>query len=154
MKKFALLFLLMLSVLPAELDAQGNLSIQIIKPGNRRNVELGEIPVTVEITGGVLPADYTWQVLIDSEPQGIVKGTLTTNVVVPKPSGPHRIAAELYDGQGNSISRSEILVMAAPVEVHEPVFNRGWYVPAMGVFTLVIVGIIVLGLRLRPRTAT
>lgn len=154
MNKFLLLGLLLLAAFPVGAAAQGNYSIRIVKPGDRRNVELGEIPVTVEIVGGVLPAEYTWQILIDGEPQGMVRGELTTRIMMPKPSGPHRIKAELYDGQGRVISAHEILVMAAPVEVHESVFNRAWYVPAMALLTLLIAGLIFLGLRLRPRTAT
>jgi len=154
MRRVTLLLMLLMVALPGVAQAQGNLSIQIVKPGDRRNVEIGKIPVTVDITGGALPANYTWQVWIDSVPQGIVQTGLTTEIDMPEPSGPHRIRAELYDPQGTRVSTSDILVMAAPVEIHEPLFNRSWYVPAMAVLSLGIVGLIVLGLRLRPRTAT
>lgn len=152
MKRLILFTLLLFSILPLGADAQSNASIKIIKPGDRRNVELGEITVTVEITG-VAPEDsYAWQMLIDGEPQGMVRDTLTTNITVPKPSGPHRLKAELYDSQGSPIASNEILVLAAPVENHDPVFNRTWFAPVMAVFTIMIIGIILLGLRLRPRT--
>lgn len=151
MKRLILFTLFVLTMLPPVVGAQSNAAIKIVKPGDRRNVELGEIPVTVEITG-VAPGDgYTWQMLIDGEPQGMVRNATSTNIIVPKPTGPHRLKAELYDPQGRVIASNEILVLAAPVENHDPVFNRAWFAPVMAVFTLVIIGIIFLGLRLRPR---
>jgi hypothetical protein len=160
MKRIMILGLLMVIVLPSALalplaaNAQASATIKIIKPGDRRNVELGEIPVMVEVSGVTLSDGYTWQVLIDGEPQGMVHGTLETKIVMPKPTGPHRLRAELYDRTGAVAASNEIMVIAAPTENRGVLINRGWYVPVMGLFALATVGIILLGLRLRPRVST
>jgi hypothetical protein len=154
MKKLLGLCAAFLVMLPCVAQAQTDASIKIVKPGDRRNVELGEITVTVAIEGTESGGGYAWQILIDGVPQGLLRGVTTTNIVMPKPTGPHRLKAELYDSQGITVSAHEILVMAAPVENRDPVFNRAWYVPAMAAFTALIFGIIILGLRLRPRTVT
>ncbi|TAH52313.1 MAG: hypothetical protein EYC68_08410 [Chloroflexota bacterium] len=154
MKQAILFALLLFGGITISSYAQSDAAIKILKPGDRRNVELGEIPVTVEITGVTLDDGYTWQILIDAVPQGLVRNATQTKIVMPEPSGPHRLKAELYDSNGNAIAAHEILVIAAPVEKHDPIFNRGWFVPAMLGFAAVIIGIIILGLRLRPRTAT
>lgn len=154
MKKFAVLgMLLLLIVAPSLVRAQSNASIKIVKPGDRRNVELGEIKVTVDISGAALSEGYAWQMLVDGVPQGMVRDELTTNIKVGKPTGPHHLTAQLYDPQGNVISSHDILVIAAPVESREPIFNRAWFAPTMLGFTIVVTGIILLGLRLRPRAA-
>lgn len=154
MKKWLLLLFLLAIVLPNQTFAQSNVSIKFVKPGDRRNVELGEIPVTVAITGVSLQDGFTWRVLIDGDPQPMVSNSTTTKIVMPQPSGPHRLKAELYDAQGKTVGSDEILVLAAPIESQEPVFNRAWYAPAMAVFVLVIIGLLILGLRLRPRITT
>lgn len=154
MKRLLVMGLLLVMALPFGASAQGNASIKIVKPGDRRNVELTDIPITVEISGAALNDGYTWQMLIDGEPQGMVRDTLTTNITIPKPTGPHRLKAELYDATGAVAAAHEILVIAAPVENHEVLFNRAWYVPAMALFSLATVGFVLLGLRLRPRTTT
>ncbi len=154
MKRLIFCALLVLFVLPSFAHAQTNASIKIIKPGDRRNIELGEIDVTVEIAGVALSDGYSWQMFIDSVPQGIVRDTLTTRINVGKPTGPHHLTAQLYDSQGNIISAHDILVIAAPVENRDPIFNRAWFAPTMAVFTLTIIGIILFGLRLRPRQTT
>lgn len=153
MKRLILFAFFLLSVFPAVAGAQSDASIKIVKPGDRHNVELGEVAVDVEVSIAGAPQGYTWQILIDGDPQGMVRKTTTTTIKIPSPSGPHRLKAELYDEQGRVLATNEILVLAAPVENHDPVFNRAWFAPLMGVFTLLIIGIIVLGLRLRPRTA-
>ncbi len=156
MRRFRLVLLgvigLMSALLPA-VAAQSDASIRFVKPGDRRNVGLGEVSVTVDISGVSLNDGYRWQVLIDGVPEPIVADGLTTQVEIPKPSGPHRLMAVLLDPQGSRIASDEILVIAAPVDRHDPVFNREWFAPLMAVFTLVIIGIIILGLRLRPRLA-
>jgi hypothetical protein len=157
--KRALLLTLFLTLfatsrLPLVTQGQTNAAITIVKPGDRRNVELGKVTVTVQLAG-VAPGDgHTWQMLIDGVPQGMVREGLTTEIDIPRPSGPHRLKAELYDASGKAIASNEILVMAAPVESREPVFNRAWFVPFAAVFTVAIIGIILLGLRLRPRLTT
>ncbi len=141
----------LMSVLPA--SAQENVSIQFIKPGDRRNVALGELDVTVAVTGVNLDEDYTWQVFIDGVPQQVVGDSPSTRVLIDKPTGPRRLKAVLYDAKGAPVASNEILVIAAPIESHAEVFNRAWFVPFMAVFTAAILAIILLGLRLRPRTA-
>ncbi|MBI4670869.1 MAG: hypothetical protein HY741_04265 [Chloroflexi bacterium] len=141
----------MASVLPVSAQAQA--SIQIVKPGDRRNVALGELEVTVAITGANVGDGYSWQIFIDGVPQSIVHNTLTTRVRMDKPTGPRRLKAVLYDPQGSEIAANEILVLAAPVENHDPVFNRAWFTPFMAVFTVAILALILLGLRVRPRAA-
>ena len=149
-----LLTVLFIGIVPAVVSAQSNASIKIVKPGDRRNVETAQISVTVEITGASLSEGYSWQMFVDGVPQGMVRNALTAPIMVGEPSGPRRLKAVLYDPQGNSIASHEILVMAAPVEKdNEPVFNREWFAPLMAVFTVIIIGLLVLGLRLRPRTA-
>jgi hypothetical protein len=154
MKRVLLFVLLIASLVPAAANAQSDASIKILKPGDRRNVELGEVTVTVEITGAALSDGYAWQMLIDSVPQGVVRDGMTAEIVVPKPSGPHRLKAELYDSTGMPVSSHEILVMAAPVENREPVFNRAWFDPFGIIFTITIIVILLLALRLRPRMTT
>ncbi|HZQ06625.1 MAG TPA: hypothetical protein VFD70_08600 [Anaerolineae bacterium] len=150
-----LLILLFIGIVPAIVSAQSNASIKIVKPGDRRNVETAQINVTVEITGASLSDGYSWQMFVDGEPQAVVRDSLTAPIMVGEPSGPRRLKAVLYDPQGNAIASHEILVMAAPVEKdNEPVFNREWFAPLMAVFTIIIIGLLVLSLRLRPRTAT
>lgn len=139
-------------VLPDSSFAQSNASIKIVSPADRHNVELGEITVAVEIGGVALSDGYAWQVWLDGEPLGMVRNVTTTRIVVKQPSGPHRLKVELYDGQGKTIASNDILVMAAPVEDHSPVFNQPWFGPAMAVFTVTVLCILILGLRLRPRT--
>lgn len=154
MKKILVwIFVALLFGAPSLVSAQESPSIRIVKPGDRRNVELGEITVTVEITGVTLSEGYTWQMLIDAVPQGMVREGLTTNIVMGKPTGPHHLTAQLYDARGNVVSTHDILVIAAPVENREPIFNRAWFAPFMLGFTIVVFGIIALGLRLRPRPA-
>ncbi len=154
MKRWMFCTLLVLSLLPSFALAQTNGSIKIIKPGDRRNIELGESQVTVEISGVALSDGYSWQMLVDGVPQGVVRDAMTTTINVERPTGPHHLTAQLYDPQGNVISAHDILVIAAPVEKREPIFNRAWFAPFMAVFTVVIIGIILLGLRLRPRQTT
>ncbi len=151
-----MLFILLAAMLflPIVAHAQSGAAIRFVKPADRRNVELGEITVTVEITGVAANENYTWQVLIDGERQGIVNGGTTTNITIPNPSGPHRLKAELYAPDGTILASDEILVLAAPVENHDPIFNRAWFAPLMGVFTITVIGLLILGLRLRPRVST
>ncbi len=151
MKRLLLFTLLVLSLLPSALNAQTNASIKILKPADRRNVALGEITVTVEISGVTLSEGYTWQMLIDAVPQGIVRDATTTNIVMPKPTGPHHLTAQLYDPNGALLAAHDILVIAAPVENRTTIVNRAWFSPLMFGFTLVIFGIILFALRLRPR---
>lgn len=142
----------LMSALPA--SAQENAAIQFVKPGDRRNVALGELEVTVAVTGVKLSDGYTWQIFIDGVPQQVVGDSLTARVLIDKPTGPRRLKAVLYDATGAPVATNEILVIAAPVEKQEEIFNRAWFVPFMAVFTAGILAIILLGLRLRPRTAT
>lgn len=153
MKRVFLFALLIASLLPFAAYAQTDPSIMIVKPGDRRNVELGDVIATVQVTGAALSDGYSWQILVDSVPQGMVRDGMTATIQIPKPSGPHRLKAELYDAAGKVVASNEILVMAAPVENHDPVFNRAWFAPFGLIFTLVILGIIFLGLRLRPRAS-
>src|SRR5689334_12596494 len=91
------LLILAASMLPAIVFAQSDVSIKIVKPIDRHNIELQPTTVTVEITGATLQDGYTWQLFVDGDPQGIVKDSLTTTVEVGEPSGPRRLKAELYD---------------------------------------------------------
>ncbi len=157
MKKFAVgivCALLLVGVGAFASYAQTNATIQIVKPIDRHNVPLDiATDVTVAITGVSLDDGYGWQVLIDGVPEPVVHGTLTTSITVPDPSGPHRIRVALLDPQGNTIATNEALVMAAPLDQIPPAFNRAWFAPAMGIFTLIVIAIIILGLCLRPRRA-
>lgn len=154
MKRLLGLTLFLLLVLPSMANAQSSAAIKIVKPGDRRNVEIGAITVTVEITGVLLNDGYTWQVWIDNDPQGMVKNELQTNIVIPEPSGPHRLRAELYDPQGVKIASNEILVLAAPIEDHNDLFNPAWFSPLMLGFTIIVIGLVVFALRLHPRRVT
>jgi hypothetical protein len=123
--------------------AQTTPEINIVKPGDRRNMGLGENQVTVEITG-IDPKLVTWQVLIDGDPLATVTdGSLVANVDVPKPTGPRRIRAVMYDAQNNEISRDEILVIAAPIDIREPVFSREGMAQAMGVFVVFVIVLLI-----------
>jgi hypothetical protein len=150
---FAVLIFFACLLVPLSAFAQSNASIQIVKPGDRRNVELGIIPVTVALTNA--NADMHWQIFVDGVPTSAVMpaSETSTTVDIPKPTGPHRLKAMLSDAQDQTVSEHEILVMVAPVENHDEIFNRAWFVPAMLVFVVVIIGILILGLRMRPRTA-
>lgn len=148
-----LFFAVALTMLAAgALAAQGGASIKFVKPGDRRNVPIGQMDVTVAITGVTLSEGYTWQLLVDSVPEGSVRDRTTITFEMSQPSGPRRMKAVLLDPQGQPVASDEILVLAAPVEELIPVFNRSWFAPAMAVLTVVVAAIIVLGLRLRPRT--
>ncbi len=148
------LLILAASMLPAIAFAQSAVSIKIVKPIDRHNIELQPTTVTVEITGATLKDGYTWQLFVDGDPQGMVKDSLTTTVEVGEPSGPRRLKVELYDPHGLDVASNEILVMAAPVESNAPVFNRDWFAPFMGVVTVLIIAMVIIGLRIRPRQAT
>lgn len=133
--------------------AQSDASIRFVKPGDRRNVELGKVQVEVAVTGIESADGYTWQLLIDGVPEKKLSASETTTTIeMPEPSGPHRMTAALYNARGERVAANEILVIAAPVEDHSPVFNQSWFAPLMAVFTLVIIAIIILGLKLKPRT--
>jgi hypothetical protein len=156
MRKWMLILCaLMLSafLFPLSGEAQSSASIKIIKPVDRHNLALGEADMIVEISGVSLQDGYTWQPFLDGVPQGMVRNT-TTKLIVDEPSGPRRIKAVLYDPHGVEIASNEILVIAAPVESQSEVFNRAWFVPAMAVFTLTLIGLIILGLRIRLSHAT
>ena len=153
MKRWWVLGLLILMALPLSASAQTDATIKIVKPGDRRNVELGQVKVTVEISGAALSDGYAWQMWIDNEPQGMVRDATETTITIPKPTGPHRLKVQLYDPNGNALASHEILVLAAPVEDHTLMFNQAWYAPAMAVMSLIILGLLILGLRLHPRTA-
>jgi hypothetical protein len=142
-----------LGLVPLQVSAQESPSIRIVKPGDRRNVALGEVPISVEVSGVPGDATATWQIFIDGVPQGTVLDSTTTVVRLERPTGPHRLKAELYDAQGSILATHEILVMAAPVQSRDPVFNRDWFAPVMFGFTLVVFGIILVALRLHPRGA-
>jgi hypothetical protein len=134
--------------------AQGEASIRIVQPGDRRNIPMGESTMTVEISGVEARDGHYWQAQVDGVPGNTVSaGNMTTTIDVPKPTGPHHLQAVLFDAKGNELARDDILVIAAPVQERAPVFNREVMARAMGVFVLVVVGIILLGLRLRPRVA-
>jgi len=154
MKRFLALTIFLMLALPSFASAQSNASIKIVKPGDRRNVELGKITVTVEISGVSLNEGYTWQVWIDNDPQGMVNNEPETDVVIPQPSGPHRLRAELYNPQGTMIASNEILVLAAPIEDHSDLFNPAWFSPLMLGFTIVVIGLVVFALKLHPRQVT
>lgn len=156
MKKWSgIIWLVVIAALwaPALANAQGSASIKIVKPGDRRNVALGEGTVTVEITGAALADGYAWALWLDGVRVGGPYRETAAKINMDKPTGPRRIKAVLYDPQNNEIASNEILVIAAPVETNTDVFNRSWFVPFMIVFTLGIIGIILLGLRMRPRSA-
>jgi hypothetical protein len=136
-------------LVPLSSAAQSSASIQIIKPVDRRNLALGEAEMIVEIRGVSLQDGYTWQPFLDGVPQGMVRNATTTKLMVDQPTGPRRIKAVLYDPNGVEIASNEILVLAAPVESQGEVFNRSWFVPVMAVFTLTLIGLIILGLRIR-----
>lgn len=155
MIKLSLLsFILIAVILPNPAFAQSNASIKFVKPIDRHNVELGQITVEVAISGVVSGDGSSWRVWVDGEPSAMVRDTTTTQVVVKQPSGPHRLKAELYDASGAAIASNDILVMAATVEDHTPIFNQAWFGPAMAVLSLFVIIILIVGLRLRPRTTT
>lgn len=122
--------------------AQTEPGIKIVKPGDRHNMGLGKNTIVVEITG-VDPGDVTWEILVDGEPLATVTdGGTTANIEMPKPTGPRRIRAILFNKENREIASNEILVIAAPIEVREPVFNRQAMAQAMGVFVVVIVALL------------
>ena len=151
MKRLLLLMLLAMLAIPYSANAQSKASITIVKPVDRHNVEIGTVTVSVEISGVGLSDGYTWQVWIDNDPQGVVQNATETKITIPEPSGPHRLRAELYDPKGTVIGSNEILVLAAPIEDHNHIFNAAWFSPLLVGFTIVIIGIVVVGLRLHPR---
>ncbi len=122
--------------------AQSAPEIQIVKPADRRNLGLGENQITVAITG-IDPKQVTWELFIDQEPLATVTdGSLVANVEIPKPTGPRRIRAILYDAQHQELSADEVLVIAAPVDIREPVFNRQGMAQAMGVFVVIVIALL------------
>lgn len=154
MNRFLFFAFLLFAIVTNRALAQTDASIKIVKPADRRNVELGVVAVSVEISGAALSDGYTWQMLIDGVPQGAVRDGTTAEITIPEPTGPHRLKAELYDPQGNVVASHEILVIAAPIAPFVPIFNLAWFAPMMAVFTIAVIGIILLGLRLRPRVSS
>lgn len=124
--------------------AQTPPGIKIVKPGDRRNMGLGENTIIVEITG-VDPRDVTWEILIDAEPiTTVTNGGTTATIELEKPTGPRRIRAVMFDAQNREIASNEILVIAAPIESREPMFNRAVMSQAMGVFFVTVVALLVI----------
>jgi hypothetical protein len=82
--------------------------------------------------------------LLDGEPlTTVTDGSLVANVDIPKPTGPRRIRAVLLDAQNHQLSADEILVIAAPIDTREPVFNRQAMAQAMGIFLVVVVALFI-----------
>ncbi len=135
----------------ASAAAQSNASIKIVKPGDRRNVPVGENEVQVQISGVNLADGYKWELFVDGVSQGVVRDKMTTQVNLDKPMVLRRMKAVLYDTQGAEIASNEILIVAVKMESTADVFNRSWFVPFMFVFMLGIVVLILVALRLRPR---
>lgn len=155
--KWILLFgalLASIALQPAPIQAQENASIKIVKPGDRRNVPLGENDVAVQIKGANLQDGYTWQLYFDGVPQGIVRGAMTSKLQVDNPNVLRRLKAVLYNPQGAKVAEHEILIVGVKKETHDDVFNRSWFVPAMLVFFGFIAALILLTLRIRLRHAT
>lgn len=145
MKKFVVTRVLLLAMAglvllssASNVWAQTEPGIKIVKPGDRRNMGLGKSTIIVEITG-VDPKDVTWEILIDGEPvTTVTDGGTTTTIDMQKPTGPRRIRAIMFDAQNQEIASNEILVIAAPIEVREPVFNRQVMAQAMAIFVVVV----------------
>lgn len=151
MWKWGLIFFLGLTglFLPLRLDAQTDVSIRIVKPGDRRNVPIGDNEVEVEINGARLEEGYTWQLYFDGVPQGMVHDTLTTTLKIDNPNVLRRLKAVLYNAQGAEVSAHEILIVGVVMETRADVFNRSWFVPFMLVFFLGVTLLIVLSLRIK-----
>lgn len=156
MWKWSLVFLLGLTgmtLFVARLDAQTDVSIRILEPGDRRNVPLGQAQVTVKITGANLQDGYTWQLYFDGVPQGMLHNTTTTELTIDRPSVLRRLKAVLYDPQGKEIASHEILIVGIKMESRADIFNRSWFVPFMAVFFTGLIIILLLSLRIRLRHA-
>ena len=132
-----------------QLRAQTNATIHIVKPGDRRNVPVGETDVVVEINGARLEDGYTWQLYFDGVPQGIVRGAKTTQLKMDRPNVLRRLKAVLYNPQGAEVSSHEILIAGVVMESRADVFNRSWFVPFMLVFFIGLIVIVFLSLRIR-----
>lgn len=141
MKKiiWALLFAIPLSsLLFVFVSAESHFSIHIIKPGDRRNVPIGDSPVVVEIRGAAPASSFYWELYEDQLLVETVRADTSTAAVSFLRTGPHAIQVMLLDPQGNRVASDEILVIAAPVEARTPLFNREWFAPAMAVLVLTI----------------
>lgn len=129
-------------------------SIRITKPVDRHNVPMGDVSVEVELTG-VTPGDGTyWELYADALPVMTMRDGATSGTVNFKQTGPHPLEVVLFDRNGARLASQRILVIAAPVSPITPLFNRPVMAPFMAGFVLVVIGIILLGLRLRPRVST
>lgn len=130
----------------AVVSAESHISIRIVTPGDRRNIPTGESPVTIEIRSAGAVQGYYWELYADQLPTATVRdGSLKAMVSFPR-SGPHRIQVALFNAQGNRVSSDEILVIAAPVELRTPLFNRAQFAPAMAGMVVVISFIIGFGI--------
>jgi hypothetical protein len=136
-------------IFPSSLNAQTDASIRIVKPGDRRNVPVGEAEVVVEINGARLEDGYTWQLYFDGVPQGPVREGLTTKLNIDNPNVLRRLKAVLYNPQGAEISAHEILIAGVVMESRADVFNRSWFVPFMLVFFIALMLIILVSLRIK-----
>lgn len=135
--------------------AQTPASIQIIKPLDRRNVPDKNAQVTVEMKG-VAPNDgHYWELWVDEEPiLGVRDGSNMATVERFKPTGPHRLKAVLFDATGKQIAVSNVvLVIAAPVDERKPQFNREMMAPIIGVFTALVMLLIVASVWLNRRSS-
>ncbi|MCC7164845.1 MAG: hypothetical protein IT331_20280 [Anaerolineae bacterium] len=145
MKRIKIVMLACLVLLSATTNvwAQTESGIKIVKPGDRRNMGLGKNTIIVEITG-VDPRDVTWQVLVDSELiTTVTNGGTTADIDLTRPTGPRRIRVVMFDKQNREIASNEILVIAAPIQPQEPIFNREVMAQAMGVFVVIVVGLLI-----------
>jgi hypothetical protein len=151
MWKWGLIFFLGLTgiFLPLRLDAQTDVSIRIVKPGDRRNVPIGDNEVEVTINGARLQDGYAWQLYFDGVPQGMVHDALTTTLKVDNPNVLRRLKAVLYNAQGGEVASHETLIAGVVMETRADVFNRSWFVPFMLVFFLGVTLLIVLSLRIK-----
>lgn len=128
--------------------------IRIVKPVDRHNVPLGQVPVEVEITG-VTPNDGSyWELYSDTSEVVTIRDGSTTGTLNFTQTGPHTIEATLFDRNGKPVASQNILVIAAPVSPVTPLFNRPMMAQFMAVFVVVVIGIIALGLRMRPRVSS
>lgn len=129
-------------------------AIRIVSPVNRHNVAIGKGTVSVQITGTVPGDGSYWELDVDGLPVQTVRDGRTEGTVEFTQTGPHPIEVILFDKAGNQLASQRILVIAAPVDPLEPVFNRPAMAQVMAVFVVVIIGIIIVGLRVRPRVAS
>ncbi len=123
--------------------------IHIIAPVDSQIVPVGDVKVQVAIDN--FPAGGRWDLYVDGSRVSSFVDSSATFTATLSVSGPHEIRVSLPGEQQAELASATINVEAAPTTPRSTAFNLPWMAPAMGVMTVLILLLILLGLRIARR---